>query len=189
MNIAELLEEDPILPRIEDERARFYLDNYATIELWASLRNEVAALLGEGLLDLGSVFTADAERLSETVELITNDRQTQVLMRRPDWIGGVGIGVEWAQSLINKQGQVWLFCGLRQERDQVSEENQDRLVEIGRAAQTRLGAPWTKEKTWPVWRWLRPSGDAIDERDLYSLARRQVWRCWEETAAEIALLG
>jgi hypothetical protein len=189
MNIADLLTDSPPLPRIEDPRARFYLDNYRTIETWAALRREVAALLVEGLLDLASVFAADQERLGESIDVLPNDKGTRVILRRPHWITGVGVGLEWTQGVFDRQADVSVYAGLQHDAGEVSENNEERLVKLARVAQPVLGSAWTSGRgVWLLWRWIRPGGEALDEQELYARARREVWRCWEATAPAIDAL-
>jgi hypothetical protein len=185
MSISERISDEFPIARIEDARARFYLDNFATIEKWASLRREAATLLVDGLIELAGVFASDAEAADETIGVATNERGTILQLRRPSWIQGVTVGLEWSQSLIGASGQVSLYAGMRQERGLVSEANQRHLLGIGGAACSNLGNVWVCEKVWPVWRWIRPSGERLDDLELYASARRETWRCWDAVAAKI----
>src|SRR5439155_20991406 len=62
------------------------------------------------------------------------------------------------------------------------------LAELAVFAQRALGAGWTREKTWLLWRWIRPTGEVIDEQDLYRQGRCAIWRLWEATTAGISVL-
>lgn len=183
MSLLDRLGDSPPLPRIEDPRARFYLDNYRTIETWAALQREAAALLVEGLLDLAPVFEADAERLGQRLEVLLNDNATRVILRRPEWGTGVGIGLEWTRAVFDRQAEVSLYAGLQHDASEIAEENRRRLVELAAVTQTRLGSAWKSGTgAWLLWRWIRPQGESLDEQALFAHARREVWRCWEAIA-------
>ncbi len=190
MSLLDRLGDTPAPPRIEDPRARFYLDNYRTIETWAALQREAGALLAEGLLDLTDVFATDAERLGERLDVVPNDRGTRVILRRPQWIPGVGVGLEWAPGVFDRQANVSLYAGLQHEPAEVPEGHQRRLAEVAAATRSTLGSPWTSGKgAWLLWRWIRPDDEPLDELALYALVRREVWRCWEATAPVLDALG
>ena len=142
MSILDNLGEAP-LPKIEDPRARFYLDNYRTIETWAALKREAATLLAEGLLDLGPIFEADSQHLGERIDVLADDGATQLMLRRPEWMTGVGIGLEWTRAVLDRQADVSLYAGLQHDATEISEDDQGRLAELAAAARPTLGTAWT----------------------------------------------
>lgn len=182
MSILDNLGEAP-LPKIDDPRARFYLDNYRTIQTWAALQSEVVTLLLNGLLDLGPVFEADAEQLGLRIEVLASETATRLMLRRPEWIAGVGIGLEWTRAVFDRKANVWLYAGLQHDAGELSEGNQDRLAKLAASTQPALGSGWTSGRgAWLLWRWIRPDGEPLDEEALFALSRREVWRCWEAVA-------
>lgn len=183
MSLLDRLGDTAPLPRIEDPRARFYLDNYRTIRTWAALEREAVALLVGGLLDLAPVFEADGERLGQRLQVAADERASRVILRRPEWAVGVGIGLEWTRAIFDRRDDVWLYAGLQHDAGEISEELRRHLIELAGAAQPALGSAWTSGTgAWILWRWIRPDGEPLDEQALFSQARREVWRCWEATA-------
>jgi hypothetical protein len=175
------------VPTVEDPRLRFYLDHYREIETWALLRREACARICEGLLALGDVLEEDAAQRLDARKVDVSVDANRVQVRRPSWIAGVAVAFEWRPEPIRAGGTVWLFMGLRGEREEISPENLAYLDDLGSAARSGLGSGWDERPTasWVAWRWVRPQGARFDETAIYETVVQEFWRCWALTAPRI----
>ena len=188
-------DEQPERP-IKNERVRFYLDNFQAIETWARLRGEANEELHDVLLDLADTLTRDAvDRGHDDVTVfaddVTNARRPRLVIVRRGWQDGDGrspaaVVVEWHHPPIEKDG-LHLYVGIRAgDRGGRDVSVGTYLSKVAPALRAQLGAPWQREaENFPVWRWITPEGDTIDEAALLDEARRAAWRCWDVAARHI----
>lgn len=173
-------------PPIEDQRVRFYLDHFAQIEEWAALRKEAVSLLHEAFLTLAdSIVTALDGRqdlLVRTADL-EEGGYPRVILERPDWRGSgedtapYGIALEWERAVLNRQGQLLLYVGVRGNPDHPRyAATSDMVREAARGWKRTLGTGWGgTSPVWPCFRWIRPSpGQPFDEVALMTEAQQQL---------------
>jgi len=188
---------DSATQRIRDPRIRFYLDNFTVIEAWAQLRIEANEALHELLLDLVDTLTQQAlDRGDADIEVradeITNSRKPRVTMTRRSWQDPSGhspaaIVVEWHSPPIDKNGELFLYVGVRVgDRRRRDLRVAKYLSGLAPALRGQLGSPWEREAdSFPVWRWITPQGESLDEAALLDDARRAAWACWDVSAKHI----
>lgn len=183
--------------RIKDDRVRFYLDNFKMIETWAQVRAEANQELHDVFLDMGEALTVEAtdRGYSDVVVRVdeqTNPRKPRILITRRAWHGTNGeapaaTAIEWHQPPIDKGGELYLYVGVRVgDRRRRDLRVAKHLNSLAPALRRKLGSAWQKEdENFPIWRWIQPQGDTLDEIFLVNEARRAAWACWEATAHHI----
>jgi len=190
---------DPSLGRVEDPRVRFYLDNHKIIETWASLRADAVAALQDLILDLVPVLGADAVHHDEPDLFVRADdsdaRRPRIVMSRRHWQDTSGqvpaaVVIEWNNPIIDKDGEVHFYVGVRVWRQgRRGVRVASRLSELAPGLCSQLGKPWAREaESFPVWRWIEPDGDRLDEIALLDQARAAAWQCWAVAAPHIESL-
>jgi hypothetical protein len=188
---------EPVRHRIKEERIRFYLDNFKVIETWAQLRVEANEALHELFLDMVDTLAEDAiERDSPDVDVrlddFTNSRKPRIVLTRRSWQDANGhvpaaIAIEWHRPPIDKTGELYFYVGVRVgDRGSRDLHVAKHLSGLAPALRSRLGSPWEREsESFPVWRWITPQGDGLDETALVNEARSAAWTCWEACAQHI----
>jgi len=194
MKVDEVAQGPLPVAKIDDPVARSYLENRGTIETWANLRVQAANSLTDKVLELADVLKDDAQRLDLEAETLEDDTP-QLMVRRAGWRTGEGlepvvVALEWSREILDKNGEPTLFVGLgvNEASDDWTEERRSAIVSLGKQVQKKLGRPWQTQPPsgyWPLWRYTRPEGDALDEIELLTLTRSEFWRCWKETADEV----
>lgn len=180
---------------VEDARVRFYLDNYRAIETWAHLRSEANDVLHELLLDLVGVLAEDAQDIDPDI-IVESDtgqrRRSRIAITRRSWHdpGGpapAAVVIEWHRPPLDNAGELYLYVGIRvRDRRRRDRALADQLSALAPTLKRQLGRPWEPEsEAFPVWRWITPDGDGLDELALLDQARSAAWQCWHVAAKEI----
>jgi hypothetical protein len=181
---------------VENPRVRFYLDNYKIIETWAQLRTEAIDTLQELLTDLVDVLAADAVQHNEPDLIVRADdsdtRRPRITMLRRGWQDSANqvpaaVVIEWYNPIINKDGDLHLYVGIRVQRQAPRGARiANQLSRLAPELRSQLGKPWQREaESFPLWRWIEPDGDRLDEIDLLEQARTAAWQCWALAAPHL----
>jgi hypothetical protein len=131
------------------------------------------------------------------------------LRRLCDPNGDHGLGAAFLSRLMKATGEVPDDLGerdrqggnARRPRDQWERMDTGCRIAVSRASTSRgeagghrtdrprrrrLGKPWESEHgSFPVWRWIQPEGERLDEQALIEQARRSAWDCWRVCAGPI----
>ncbi len=190
--------EDMGVSRIRDDRVRFYLDNFKMIETWAQVRKDANEELHEIFLDMTEELTVEATDRGFTDAIVrvddhTDPKKPRILITKRAWCSvddetpAAAMAIEWYQPPIDKNGELNLYVGVRVgDRRRRGLRVAKHLSGLAPALRRTLGNAWNKEhESFPIWRWIQPEGDAIDEVSLVNEARQAAWACWEATAHHI----
>ena len=176
---------------------RFYLDNYKMIETWAQIHGEANQELHDLFLDMADTLSQDAVDQGHTDIVVradehTNPRKPRILITRRAWHSSNGdapaaTAIEWYRPPIGKDGELYLYVGVRVgDRGRRDQRTAKHLSTLAPTLRRELGPPWEKEHgSFPVWRWIAPQGEALDEAYLVAEARRAAWECWDTCARPI----
>ncbi|GGN82219.1 hypothetical protein GCM10010112_59450 [Actinoplanes lobatus] len=187
----------PAIGRIKDERVRFYLENFKMIEEWARVRTDANQELHDLFLGMAEVLTVEAESrgyddVVVRVDEDTNPKKPRILIAKRDWFGSDDVtpaatAIEWHQPPIDKSGELYMYVGVRMgDRRRRDLRVAKYLSSLAPALRRTLGSEWEKEaEAFPVWRWIQPQGDSLDELFIVEEARRAAWTCWEATSHHI----
>lgn len=200
MSINEVLAVEPgFSPIVENERARFYLENRELIETWAALRADAAEAIEERLPELADRVSIDLDLLDDreaSVEVgVYRGCSTIEITRRP-WISGefgspIRIVLESSErSLLDSQGNLRLYTAVRAKQSHPrASEFVPALARLRGDLRSALGSGWkSSEPRWPLWRYLVLDQESWSIDDVLRSARSDLLNLWVTAAPAIDAL-
>lgn len=172
--------------RITEPRVRFYLDHRAQIEEWGALRVEAGRALHELLLGLVDELVVEVEERGELVpRTVDLDKggYPRLVLEDPKWRAPTelnapyGLALEWERTTIASGGQARVYVTVRADTDHPRYDSVREAVRSAAAGWKRqLGAGWQgTSMTWPCYRYLHASSQALDEVELLLRARQDLF--------------